>query len=59
MFFNSTKSTSDTKKLRKKLKEFYEDMYIAGIDEVVIDLVDIDKMSDKEVIRECKKLHIK
>lgn len=58
MFGSKKKKTSSIDELRKKLCHEYEIQIASGFEEQLIQLGRIKKMSDKEVLRECKRYHI-
>lgn len=59
MFGLKKQSKNDIEEMRRKLRREYEIQIASGFEEQVIKLSRVDRMSDEEVRRECRKYHIK
>lgn len=58
MFGLKKQSETDIRELRRKLRREFEIQIASGFEEQLIQLSKIDKMSDEEVRRACKRYHI-
>ena len=45
----------DVEDLREQLRDYYGTAMVAGFPAAVIDLAELDRMSDEEIIREARK----
>lgn len=59
MFGLKNNSKNDIKEMRAKLRREYEIQIASGFEEQLMKLSRIDRLSDDEVRRECRKYHVK